>query len=224
MRKIIASYKKITNSLKPYNNERGFIMGVVILLSLILLVIVTMAIWSTSNESQIVRNNGLMTQEFYDAESGIVGAINHSGLWMTPEFMATAPDTNPSNQPYVIMEVYKQGDVFIRDSRPTFADNGARPSAADLPTNPQVAEVQIRHIDRWEETSPGNFAPVKIKDQHNNFLWDQTNNYPDMQHVGAPSDGSPATMRGHYFAITSRDVNNNSTVQVGVIQDAIGGP
>lgn len=208
MRKTTALYKKIKNSVRLHNNERGFIMGVVIMLSLILLIIVTMAIWSTTNESRIVRNTGAITQEFYNAESGIVGAMNHSNLWLTNEFVSGNHNTS-----YVKMNIFDDGSVLIYESEPEITNKGNGPATVGAQ---QIAEVQIRHIDSYGADG----KPVRITDGGNFVLWEKADEYPNMPHVGNPSGGS-AKLEGHYYSITSMDINDNSIIQIGVIQDFV---
>lgn len=214
MHKIIAAYRNFKHAVQPYNNDRGFIMGAVILLSLILLVIVTMAIWSTNNESHMVRNTSITTQEFYDAESGIVSAINHSGMWLTSEFIG-----GPSDTTYAKLRVYSDGTVVVFEARPG-STVGTDPTGAGIR---QIAEVQIRKIDNYDT---GTGDPVIIAE-----LWDEANKYPDMAHVGAGGGGSTS---GRFYVITSKNVGINSqfksvetgnaAIQVGVVQTVASGP
>lgn len=206
MRKIIALYIEIENSIQSHNNERGFIMGAVILLSLLLLIIITMAIWSATNENRIVASTGTMMQEFYHTESGLVGAVNHVDLWLTDEFINGDPDTV-----YVKMRVFDDGNVTIFEANPS--------SLEGLNTNPgsgatQVAETQIRKINSYVSGEP-----VRIRNSGGSFvLWEESDEYPNMPHIGVSSTGS-SDLEGHYFVVTSKDINNNSTVQIGLIQD-----
>lgn len=209
MRKIIALHKEIKNSVRPHNNERGFIMGAVLLLSLLLLIIITMAIWSATNENRIVASAGNMMQEFYHTESGIVSAVNHSDLWLTSDFVTGASDTV-----YAKMLVYDDGNAEIYEANPS--------SLKGKTTNPgsgatQVAEVQIRQITSYDEDG----KPVRVRNSGGGFvLWEEADEYPNMPYVGASSSGSSDSF-GRYFVLTAKDVNNNSTVQIGFIQDYV---
>lgn len=208
MRKISALYKEIKNGMRLYNNQRGFIMGAVLLLSLILLIIITMAIWSATNENRIVASTGAMIQEFYNTESGIVGATNHKDLWMTTEFLNGASDTV-----YIRMRVFDDGNVAIFEANPSTLQ-GVTSNPSNTAT--VVAEVQIRKIDNYV-----NGSPVRIENSGGNFvLWEEADEYPDMSHVGLSSTGN-AALEGRYFVITAKDINNNSTVQVGLVQDFV---
>lgn len=202
MRKMLALYKEIKNSISSHNNERGFIMGVVILLSLILLIIITMAIWSATNENRIVASTGNMMQEFYHTESGLVGAVNHIDLCLSTDFV-----NGDSATVYAKMRVYDDGNVEIYEANPSSLEENNSNPGSDAK---QVSEVQIRKIDNYV-----NNQPVIIT-----ALWDEANEYPDMPHIGLSSSGS-SDLAGHYFVLTAKDINSNSTVQIGVIQDYV---
>jgi hypothetical protein len=57
------------------NNEDGFVLGAAILVSAILILAGVLALWTSTTEVQVVRNEGLMTREFYNAEGGIIDAL-----------------------------------------------------------------------------------------------------------------------------------------------------
>jgi hypothetical protein len=77
---------------KTLHNEHGFIMGVAILVSAILVIAGVLAVWTSNTEVKIVRNEGQMVREFYDAESGLIDAIENynsgSTSWMTDDFLS----------------------------------------------------------------------------------------------------------------------------------------
>lgn len=76
-------------------NENGFVLGTSILVSAILILAGVLALWNSNTEVNIVRNEGQMVQEFYEAESGVVDAIvnYNSGTtnWMTDGFLSADP-------------------------------------------------------------------------------------------------------------------------------------
>ena len=84
------------NSLKhTLDNQNGFVLGASILVSAIVLLTGVLAIWTSNTEVKIVRNESQMTREFYEAEAGVIDALENynSGptSWMTNDFLMTAP-------------------------------------------------------------------------------------------------------------------------------------
>lgn len=225
MRKITTLYRKINHSIQPYNNERGFIMGVVIMLSVILLIIITMAIWSSTNESRMVASTNRMAQDFYNAESGVVAAVSRSGLWMITDFIRGASD-----ETYVIMDVYDDSSIRIIDSSISLSSFPSEATGTAPTGVTKIAEVQIRHIDSWTGTPA---APVRIQRSDGTYpLWEESDDYPDRPHVVDSPAGS--TLERHYYVVTAKDVNytynkktntyvegNGSVIQVGVTQDFV---
>ena len=82
------------------NNENGFVLGISILISTILLLAGVLAIWTANTEVKIVRNEGQMISEFYSAEAGVIDALENydSGptTWLTNDFL-TADPTEANN-------------------------------------------------------------------------------------------------------------------------------
>lgn len=84
------------NSLKrTIDNENGFVLGASILVSAIVLLTGVLAIWTSNTEVKIVRNESQMIREFYNAEAGVIDALENynSGSinWMTNDFLTAAP-------------------------------------------------------------------------------------------------------------------------------------
>ena len=83
--------KNRTNRL--LNNEDGFVLGGSILISAILILAGVLALWTSTTEVQVVRNEGLMVREFYDAEGGIIDALVNYNTgttdWLTNDFLTT---------------------------------------------------------------------------------------------------------------------------------------
>ena len=77
------------------NNENGFILGAAILVSAILILAGVLALWTSTTEVQVVRNEGQMIREFYNAEAGIIDALENynSGTtqWLTNDFLLAGP-------------------------------------------------------------------------------------------------------------------------------------
>ena len=76
-------------------NENGFALGAAILISAILLLAGVLAVWTSNTEVAIVRNEGQMMREFYDAEAGVIDAIENYNTgpttWMTNDFLSSHP-------------------------------------------------------------------------------------------------------------------------------------
>ena len=87
-------------NLNLINNENGFVLGGSILISAILILAGTLALWTSTTEVQVVRNEGLMVSEFYDAEGGIIDAlVNYntgSTEWLNDTFLMLPQETASS--------------------------------------------------------------------------------------------------------------------------------
>jgi Tfp pilus assembly protein PilX len=86
----------MVNSLKhTLDNQNGFVLGASILISAILLLTGVLAIWTANTEVKIVRNESEMIREFYNAEAGVIDAMENynSGPthWMTNDFLSDDP-------------------------------------------------------------------------------------------------------------------------------------
>jgi hypothetical protein len=77
------------------DNENGFVLGAAILVSAILIMAGVLALWTSTTEVQVVRNDGLMMREFYNAEGGVIDAlVNYntgSTDWLTDDFLISDP-------------------------------------------------------------------------------------------------------------------------------------
>ena len=84
----------VVESMRSYN-EDGFVLGGAILISAILILAGVLALWTSTTEVQVVRNEGLMIRELYDAEGGIIDAlVNYntgSTDWLTDDFLIVGP-------------------------------------------------------------------------------------------------------------------------------------
>lgn len=94
------------------NNENGFVLGISILISTILLLAGVLAIWTANTEVKIVRNEGQMISEFYSAEAGVIDALENydSGptTWLTNDFL-TADPTEANN---TVISSEESGDAL----------------------------------------------------------------------------------------------------------------
>ncbi len=77
------------------DNENGFVLGTAILVSAILVLGGVLAIWTSNTELKTVRNEAQMTSEFYNAEAGVIDALENynSGpdKWLTNDFLTADP-------------------------------------------------------------------------------------------------------------------------------------
>ena len=77
------------------NNQNGFVLGTAILISAILVLAGVLAIWTSNTELKTVRNDAQMSLEFYNAEAGVIDALENykSGptTWLTDTFLTTDP-------------------------------------------------------------------------------------------------------------------------------------
>lgn len=104
------------NVIHIIDNENGFVLGASILVSAILIMAGVLALWTSTTEVQVVRNEGLMTREFYNAEGGVIDAlVNYntgSTDWLTDDFLIAKPtdaknivvSNGPDGQPVATIE------------------------------------------------------------------------------------------------------------------------
>jgi hypothetical protein len=98
-------------------NENGYVLGASILVSAVLLMAGVLALWTSTTEVQVVRNEGDLVREFYNAEAGVIDAIENynSGTtnWLTDAFLSSGPTTaaavvtsnDPGGAPVATVEV-----------------------------------------------------------------------------------------------------------------------
>ena len=80
-------------------NEDGFVLGASILISAILLLAGVLALWTSTTEMHVVRNEGDLTREFYFSEAGVIDALENYDIggtarggvgathWLTDQFL-----------------------------------------------------------------------------------------------------------------------------------------
>ena len=125
---------KKTKKIIP-NSEKGFIL-IACLLTLTILSLAGMyGIRKSRTELSVVRNEGQINLEFYDAEAGLVDALENYTTWMTNPFLLT-------------------GDLASATLNSTFTDGGGT----------QVAAIQARCIENSGTDvfggGPGDDIPV----------------------------------------------------------------
>lgn len=86
-------------------NENGFVLGASILVSALMILAGVLALWTSNTEVQAVRNESDLVREFYNAESGVIDALENyntgSVQWLTTSFLTADPtlaySSNTSN-------------------------------------------------------------------------------------------------------------------------------
>jgi hypothetical protein len=130
-------------------DEEGFMLGASILISALLLLAGVLALWASNTEVQVVRNDGEMIREFYDAEGGVIDAVanynNGPTNWMTDAFLlaADAGFTTVSSEDDLGLTVATIKVRAIEDNGATLFGSGD--PADNLP--------QMRHISPPPEGS-----------------------------------------------------------------------
>jgi hypothetical protein len=76
-------------------NDKGFALGVSIMISAILLLVGILAIRTSNTETLVVRNEGDLTREFYRAEGAVVDSLENYNtgptFWLTDDFLLDGP-------------------------------------------------------------------------------------------------------------------------------------
>ena len=124
-------------------NEDGFVLGGAILISAILILAGVLALWTSTTEVQVVRNEGLMVREFYDAEGGVIDALANYNAgttdWLTNTFLST-PQSDASS--VVVSEDPLGNPVATIEARcitDTAYDTGLSDEADRLPLQSHIA-------------------------------------------------------------------------------------
>lgn len=73
----------------PLTSENGFAIIACLMIMTILLITGVFGVQKSSTELSIVRNEGQILLEFYDAEAGLVDALENYKTWMTHPFLLT---------------------------------------------------------------------------------------------------------------------------------------
>ncbi len=96
----------------PVNSENGFAIVACLLILTILLLAGMFGVRKSSTELSIVRNEGQILLEFYDAEAGLVDALENPQTWMDNPFLLAknsgatpAPLDYPAANPEATIEV-----------------------------------------------------------------------------------------------------------------------
>ncbi len=126
-----------------FNNEDGIVLIACIFIMCILTLTGLAATRTSNTEAMIVRNEGLMAIEFYNAEAAIIDARENFQRWMTDAFLTTdllaAYDSfvinDENGNPAATVEVR---NIVDTDETPDL-DAVLTDPANDLPIQPNVA-------------------------------------------------------------------------------------
>ncbi len=175
-------------------DERGFILGASILISAVLLLAGVLALWTSTTEMHVVRNEGDLTREFYASEAAVIDALENYDRGTTGKGEEGA--------------THWLTDQFLLDG-PLAANY--RFFALDAQSRP-IAEVRVRCITdaavAIDFDEDGQAGPAEIA----------ANDLPRQRHISAPPPGSGFSLK--YFeirryGITATSLTGNTRVQVG---------
>ncbi|MGE5255047.1 MAG: hypothetical protein ACM3KE_00140 [Hyphomicrobiales bacterium] len=188
----------MTTARRILENEHGFMLGASILISAILLLAGVLALWTSTTEMHVVRNENDLTREFYTSEGGVIDALENydtgsttaGGVgatnWLTDQFLLDGP-----------------GIAFHRFF--SVDKNGQT-----------VAEVRVRCVRNTSD--PIDFNSGRASAEANAAADAAANSLPLQQHVSAPPEGSGFSLK--YFevrryGITATSTSGNTRIQVG---------
>lgn len=198
MKKLDKITQPIKSGLKPYHNEEGYILGMVMILSLMLALTVTIAIWSADNEAKLVRNTGENTQTFYDAETSLVVALTNISSWGINSALSDDPENG-----WMILSVNTAGEVAIWKT-PDMTD----PDSSIDRTN-EIALLYVRPIT----TAPGT---ITDKD------FDERAKLTPSMGSGGGASGMGIGFTTRIYSITAITTNSKSgseeVIQIGIKQ------
>jgi hypothetical protein len=180
-------------------NEDGFVLGASILISAILLLAGVLALWTSTTEMHVVRNENELTREFYRSEAGVIDALENYDTGGTARGAAGATQWLT--------------DQFLQDS-PSAAANH-RFFSVDAGGQP-VAEVRVRCITDTAVTS--DFDSGLGSAEANAAADLPANTLPLQRHISPPPSGSGFSLK--YFevrryGITATSTTGNTRIQIG---------
>ena len=130
---------------KAITNEHGFVLGTSILVSAVLILAGVFAVWMANTEMLLVRNESQMIREFYDAEAGVVDAIENYNVpptqWLTNEFLLDGDDASSSIDYNIGGEPV--ATVEVRCILKTESDTPLTDTADHLPLQPHVSPPPV---------------------------------------------------------------------------------
>ncbi|MFO7706646.1 MAG: hypothetical protein R6V84_00595, partial [Desulfobacterales bacterium] len=167
-------------------NENGFVLGASILISAILLLAGVLALWTSNNEMHIVRNEGQLTMEFYNAEGGIIDAMEKYDARISP--------TQYDPMAWLTGGELDENDNFLLDGE-TRAHKVLQSQNTEGQT---LAKVEVRCISNLDPASEvvENLSPA-------------ANHLPRQPHIAPPPSGSGFSLK--YFEVRRYGITATST-------------
>lgn len=180
-------------------NENGFVLGASILISAILMLAGVLALWTSTTEMHVVRNEGEITREFYTSEGGVIDALENYDIgpttiggvgatqWMTDQFLQDAPSATANHRFFSV-------------------DAGGQP----------IAEVRVRCITDTAITC--DFESGLGSAEVNAAADLPANTLPLQRHIAPPPPGSGFSLK--YFevrryGVTATSATGNTRIQIG---------
>jgi hypothetical protein len=180
-------------------NENGFVLGASILISAILLLAGVLALWTSTTEMHVVRNENDLTREFYRSEGGVIDALENydtgtttnggvgATQWLTDQFLQDAPSAAAKHRFFSV-------------------DANGQP----------IAEVRVRCIT--DTTITSDFESGLGSAEANAAADLPANSLPLQRHISPPPSGSGFSLK--YFevrryGITSTSTTGNTRIQIG---------
>jgi hypothetical protein len=184
----------MTTARRILANENGFVLGASILISAVLLLAGVLALWTSTTEMHVVRNENDLTREFYTSEGGVIDGLENYDTGPTAKGGAGA--TNWLT------------DQFLLDG-PLVANH--RFFSLDADGQP-VAEVRVRCITDTAVTLDFDTTVESTEADQ------AANNLPLQRHVAPPPEGSGFSLK--YFevrryGVTATSTTGNTRIQVG---------
>jgi hypothetical protein len=183
----------MTTARRILANEHGFMLGASILISAVLLLAGVLALWISTTEMHVVRNENDLTREFYTSEGGVIDGLENY-------------DTGPTTAGGVGATNWLT-DQFLLDGP------GGQSSIFSVDANGQsVAEVRVRCITDTAVTLDFDTVVESVEADA------AANNLPLQRHVTAPPEGSGYSLK--YFevrryGVTATSTTGNTRIQVG---------
>jgi hypothetical protein len=169
-------------------NENGFVLGASILVSAILLLAGVLALWTSTTEMHIVRNEGQLTMEFYNAEGGIIDAVEKYDKMLS--------ETEYDPMAWFTTDFLLAGETAAY--RTVYSKNAGGET---------LAKVEVRCI-----SNTGTSGVLEAN------LSAAANNLPRQRHISSPPPGSGFSLKYfevRRYGVTATSATGNTQVQIG---------
>lgn len=179
--------------LDTLGNERGMVLVVAVLMLMVVTIIGIAALTTSDTELHISANEKLLAGQFYEAEAGLVEAMERRPKWMTDDFLMAGE---------IVANFISDNATDVGNCDPAVPTTWIL-GDFDADCNPDL-RVEIRNIEDTGTAIGG--------------LSTEANNLPPQPHVGPPPIGSGYSVK--YFevrryGITTTSQNGNTQVQAG---------